>query len=92
MKILKSAKQKNVLVDGTWYTVNEINELLDKHIVFTFNADFTESYEHINYSDIDELRLFLDKVNKLEVIYNKEMGCYATVAVLNDGNHIYVRL
>ena len=92
MKVLKSAKQKNVLVDGGWYTVEEINELLDKHILFTFNVDFKVSYEHINYSDIDNLRLFLNIVDELKVIYNKEMECYATVAVLNDGNYIYVRL
>ena len=92
MKVLKSAKQKNVLIDGGWYTVDEINELLDKHILFTLNIDFKISYEHINYSDIDNVRLFLNKVNELKVIYNKEMECYATVAVLNDGNYIYVRL
>ena len=92
MKTLKSAKQKNVLIDGGWYTVDEINELLDKHILFTLNIDFKISYEHINYSDIDNVRLFLNKVNELKVIYNKEMECYATVAVLNDGNYIYVRL
>lgn len=51
-----------------------------------------ESYEHINYSNIDNVRLFLNKVNELKVIYNKEIECYATVAVLNDGNYIYVRL
>ena len=92
MKILKSAKQKNVLVDGGWYTVNEINELLDKHILFTLDIDFRVSYEHINYSDIDNVRLFLNKVKELKVIYNHEMECYSTVAVLNDDNYIHVRL
>lgn len=92
MKTLKSAKQKNVLVDGGWYTVDKINELLDNHILFTFNIDFKESYEHINYLDIDNVRLSLKKVSELKVIYNKEIECYATVAVLNDGNYIYVRL
>ena len=92
MKTLKSAKQKNVLVDGGWYTVDKINELLDKHVFFTFDVDFNVSYEHINYSDIDNLRLSLDEVNELKVIYNKEIEFYATVAVLNDGNYIYVRL
>ena len=92
MKILKSAKQKNVLVDCGYYTVPEINELLDKHILFTLDNDFNESYEHIDNSDIDNVRLFLNKVNELKVIYNKEIECYATVAVLNDGNYIYVRL
>ena len=92
MKVLKSATQKNVSVDGGWYTVDEINEFLDKHILFKFDDDFKESYEHINYSDIDNVRLFLNKVKELKVIYNREMECYTTVAVLNDDNYIYVRL
>ena len=92
MKILKSAKQKNVLVDDGWYTVNEINEFLDKHILFTFDDDFNVSYEHVNYSDVKNVRLFLNKVKELKVIYNQEMCCYSTVAVLNDGSYIYVRL
>ena len=92
MKVLKSATQKNVSVDGGWYTVAEINEFLDKHILFKFDDDFGVSYEHINYPDIDDVRLFLNKVKELKVIYNREMECYATVAVLNDDNYIYVRL
>ena len=92
MKVLKRATQKNVLVDSSWYRMSEINELLDKHILFTLDADFKESYEHINISNIDEVRLFLNNVKELKVIYNKEMERYATVAVLNDGNYIYVRL
>ena len=92
MKVLKSAKQKNVLVDYGWYTVNEINEFLDKHIMFTIDDDFNVSYEHVNYSDVKNVRLFLNKVRELKVIYNHEMWCYSTVAVLNDGNYIYVRL
>ena len=92
MKVLKSATQKNVLVDYGWYTVNEINEFLDKHILFVLGDDFKESYEHVNYSDVKNVRLFLNKVKELKVIYNREMECYSTVAVLNDGNYIYVRL
>lgn len=92
MKTLKSAKQKNVLVDGAWYTVDKINEFLDNHILFTFDIDYNVSYKHINDLDIDNVRLSLKKVSELKVIYNKEIGCYATVAVLNDGNYIYVRL
>ena len=92
MKVLKSATQKNVLVDYGWYTVNEINEFLDKHILFVLGDDFKESYEHVNYSDVKNVRLFLNKVKELKVIYNWEMECYSTVAVLNDGNYIYVRL
>lgn len=92
MKVLKSSTQKNVLVDSGWYRRSEINELIDKHILFTLDDEFKESYEHINNSNIDEVRLFLNKVKELKVIYNREMECYATVAVLNDDNYIYVRL
>ena len=92
MKVLKRAKQKNVLVDYGWYTVNEINELLDKHILFTLDDDFKESYEHVNYTDVKNVRLFLNKVKELKVIYNRVMECYTTVAVLDNGNYIYVRL
>ena len=60
--------------------------------MFKFDDDFKESYEHINYSDIANVRLFLNNVKELKVIYNREMECYATVAVLNDDNYIYVRL
>lgn len=92
MKVLKSAKQKNVLVDCGLYTVNEINEFLDKHILFTFDDDFKASYEHVNNSNVKNVRLFLNKVRELKVIYNREMECYATVAVLDDGSYIYVSL
>lgn len=92
MKVLKSATQKNVLVNYDWYTVNEINELLDKHIVFTIDDNFKESYEHVNYSDIKEVRLFLDNVKELKVIYDRGYECYTTVAVLNDDKYIHVSL
>ena len=92
MKVLKSAKQKNVLVDFGWYTVNEINDFLDKHILFTLGDDCKESYEHVDYSNVKNVRLFLNKVNELKVIYNREMECYSTVAVLDDGSYIYVSL
>lgn len=92
MKVLKSATQKNVLVDYGWYSINEINDFIDKHILFTLGNDFKESYEHVNYSDAKNVRLFLNKVKELKVIYNREMECYATVAVLNDGTNIYVTL
>ena len=92
MNVLKSAKQKNVLVDSGWYTDNEINDFLDKHILFTFDDDFKASYEHIKYSDGKDVRLFLNKVKELKVIYSLETECYSTVAVLNDGNYIHVML
>ena len=89
MKVLKSATQKNVLIDCVWYTTEEVNDFLDKHIMFTFDNDFKVSYEHINYTDV---RLFLNKVKELKVIYDRVYECYSTVAVLYDGSYIHVRL
>ena len=39
MKTLKNAKQKNVLVNCDYYTIDEINEYLDQHVFFRFNKN-----------------------------------------------------
>ena len=94
MKVLKRAEQKNVLVNRDYYTIDEINGYLDAHIFFTFNEKFESSYEHITSYALEDrtVRLFLEDVNELKVIYNKELQCYTNVAVLNNGTNIYVEL
>ena len=94
MKVLKRAEQKNVLVNRDYYTIDEINYYLDKHTFFTFNEKIEVSYEHISsYALVDRtVRLFLEDVTELKVIYNKEFQCYTNVAVLNNGTNIYVEL
>lgn len=94
MKTLKNATQKNVLVDCDYYTIGEINGYLDKHVFFTLNEKHETSYDHItSYThECREVRLFLEDVKELKVIYNREYECYATVAVLNDGTNIFVTL
>lgn len=44
MKVLKSATQKNVLVNCDYYTMDEINGYLDKHVFFTFNEKIEVIY------------------------------------------------
>ena len=94
MKVLKSATQKNVLVNRDYYTIDEINCYLDEHILFTFNEKLDVSYEHISsYAHEDRtVRLFLEDVTELKVIYNRKFQCYTNVAVLNNGTNIYVEL
>ena len=94
MKVLKSATQKNVLVNRDYYTVDEINGYLDARIFFTFNEKIDISYEHVtSYAGEDKIvRLFLKDVKELKVIYDREYQCYTNVAVLNDGTNIYVTL
>ena len=94
MKVLKSATQKNVLVNRDYYTIDEINCYLDKHIFFTFNEKLEASYEHISSYALEDIpvRLFLEDVTELKVIYNREFQCYTNVAILNNGTNIYVEL
>ena len=94
MKILKNATQKNVLVNCDYYTMDEINSYLDEHVFFKFNEKIEASYEHIeSYAFEDRtVRLFLEDVKELKVIYNREYQCYTNVAVLNNGTNIYVDL
>ena len=94
MKILKNARQKNVVVDTGFYTLDEINGYIDEHLFFTFDNNYDESYSHVtNYMVKErEVRIFLDNVKELKVIYDREYECYITVAVLNDDKYIYVSL
>ena len=94
MKVLKRAEQKNVLVNRDYYTIDDINGYLDKHIFFTFNEKLDVSYEHISSYALEDrtVRLFLEDVTELKVIYNREFKCYTNVAVLNNGTNIYVEL
>ena len=94
MKLLKSAMQKNVLVNCDYYTIDEINDYLDEHIFFTFNKKIGVSYEHFTSYTFEDgtVRLFLKDVKELKVIYNKEFQCYTNVAVLNNGTNIYIEL
>lgn len=94
MKVLKRAEQKNVLVNCDYYTIDDINSYLDEHIFFTFNEKLEVSYEHITLCPLDDrtVRLFLEDVKELKVIYNMEFQCYTNVAVLDNGTNIYVEL
>ena len=94
MKVLKNAKQKNVVVYREFYTIEEINKYLDSHVFFTLNEKFEASYEHVTSSILEgrEVRIFLKNVKELKVIYDREFQCYINVAVLNNGNNIYIEL
>lgn len=94
MKTLKNAKQKNVLVNCDYYTIDEINDYLDQHVFFRFNKKFEVSYDNITSYTFEgrTVRLFLENVKELNVIYNRGYQCYTNVAVLNNGTIIYVNL
>ena len=92
MKTLKNTPQKNLLVNCGFYTITEINAYLDEHVFFRLNEDFQLSYEHVPYFLKVKVRISLDDVKELKVVYNIEYQCYTNVAVLNDGKYIFVTL
>lgn len=90
MKVLKSAKQKNVVLASEFYTEYEVCEMMDNHKVFFITSNGI-SYDSVAYMVTDtEVRIFTELINRLEVEYSKELECYMTVAILNDGSKLYV--
>ena len=92
MKILKKAQQKNIEVNTDFYSINEVNKLLDRKLIFYLDNEFNECYN--NVTDIDFLeniytfRIFTSKLKELKVIL--EDGYYKTIAITNDNEKIYV--
>ena len=82
MKILKKAKQKNVELDKDYYTIKDINEMLDSREICYFDTHINECHNHINYVDIfDEpiFRIFTENLKEIKVILDG--GYYHTVAI-----------
>lgn len=104
MKVLKKAKQRNVVIDLAYYDLKEIKEIMSIHPTFFFTKDteavsrcrytYEEFFEENNNAflpDEDrELRLFLDDVDELKVIMRD--GYYYCMAVCKNGDMINVTL
>lgn len=96
MKVLKSAKQKNVILDNDFYTYNQLKEMLEARTIFYFNERLEESYDvsliYWNEYSGMEFRLFLEKVQEIKVVYDKKYEFYTNVAILKDGTKLYIKL
>ena len=107
MKVLKRAEQKNVGLDMEMYSPEGLRSIMKAYNCFfyIYNEDTKETkyyhywdeYDHYCYSqwnteDRVPVRIFLDQVQELKVIYHKEYGFYTTVAIMNDGAEVYVKL
>lgn len=92
MKILKSAKQKNVGLDTEFYTEYEIAKLLQDKIIWYFDDEYKVSYNTCDniVKPKGEYRIFTELIARLEVEYSKEWEFYVTVAILHDGTKLYV--
>jgi hypothetical protein len=93
MKVRRNSEQKNVLIDESMYTEYEIKDLLYKGIAFFIKEDGTTSSDENEYiPKYDRARLSLSQVKNLEVIYVDFLGYYTNVAILINGDKIFVSL
>ena len=92
MKILKSAKQKNVRLDTEFYNEYDITNLLLNRTIWYFDDDYNVSYNECDniVKPANEYRIFTELIDRLEVEYDKKWEFYVTVAILKDGSKLYV--
>jgi hypothetical protein len=96
MKVLKNAEQKNVILDNDLYSWEQLRDMLNTEIIWYFDSDLRVSHDasliYWNEYHEKEFRVFLEDVEELKVVYNKEWGFYETIAVLKNGAKLHVKL
>ena len=94
MKILKKASQKNVEINTDFYNVYQINEMLDRKLIFYLDNELNEKYDNILSFDLFEgiytFRIFTSNLKELKVA--SDDGYYTTIAITNEGEKLYVKL
>lgn len=83
MKVLKKAGRKNWKIDTGMYTKKEIENLLDKSLIYPapWNDEETEDYV-----------IFTCDTKTVQVEYIEEYDLYATTVTTFDGQRIFVVL
>ena len=95
MKVLKKATQKNLILCKDYYSVVEIQGMLENRECFYVNEKtFDICYNVLSYWGIKEkvFRIFTEDIEEIKVVYNKEFGCYETVAIEKNGKTYHVEL
>ena len=95
MKILKKAQQKNIEVNIDFYSINEVNKLLNRKLIFYLDNEFNECYNNVTdieyFENLYTFRIFTSKLKELKVVLNDD-GYYTTIAITNDDEKIYVKI
>lgn len=86
MKILKTAEQQNFIVDIAYHSTRDLQDMQRNGEIGTI-----ESKCGISGCD-NELRVFASDCDEIKVVYEKEYGCYKTVAILKTGKKAYITL
>ena len=94
MKILKKAQQKNIEVNTDFYNVYQINEMLDRKLIFYLDEELNQKHDNVSSFDLYEgkytYRIFTSNLKELKVV--SDNGYYTTIAITNDGEKIYIKL
>ena len=94
MKILKKASQKNVEINTDFYNVYQINEMLDRKLIFYLDEELNQKHDNINSFDLYEgkytFRIFSSNLKELKVVLDG--GYYTTIAITNDEEKLYIKL
>ena len=94
MKILKTAEQKNFIVNKDFYTDIEIWDMLRCGLIFSFGRN-CEHKSYSNYYDVsmsDTYRIYADYCKEVKTVYNKECGIYENIVVTKNGMEIHINL
>lgn len=94
MRILKKAEQKNFIVRRDFYTEDKLFEMYKSGFIVSFD-DYYKERVFNNIDDIrsdDIFRVFADNIHEIKVIYLTEYGFYTNVAVMNNGENIFISL
>ena len=81
MKTLKKAEQKNAKLNKTFYTSEEIYNMLVAHEIFYINKSYEICYSVDEYNH-ETLRINLEQGNDLKVVLY--YGFYTTVLLKNS--------
>ena len=93
MKVVKKAKQKNVVLDRDYYLFYDIKKMLDnKEICYLDNClnEGYDVYEYVKNFDNNDLIIFLDDCDEVKISLD-EYGYYKPVLIKN-GKKYFIKL
>ena len=93
MKVVKKAKQKNVVLNQDYYTFFDMQEMLEKKEICFLDENLNEKYnlkDYILNHHNESLIIFLDDCDELKIALD-EYGYYKPVLIKN-GNKYYIKL
>lgn len=93
MKVVKKAKQKNVVLDRDYYLFYDIKEMLDNKEICYLDNNLNEAfdiYEYVKNFDNNDLIIFLGYDDEIKVALD-EYGYYKPVLIKN-GKKYFIKL